>query len=281
MLEDRQGDAVIREGKFGYVNWGCGRGRLLQSRQHPHPAPSIVRLLQQDAVSANGENVVFREKLERWPRFLSRKRRRIGRAAETFDGARFTFRPGYANQRAQIHERGVIRSGGALRQKLRGARPKHFPTGAGVDRDLDIEEAGKQASDVGFHDGDGFIERESGESVCGIAANTRKILDIDQSARKAAAMFFHHGDSRGAEITGAGVIAETLPGVQNVMFGSNCQSGEIGEALQPLFIIRDDGSDLRLLKHELRDEDGVRVVGVAPGKIAAVLTVPGEERTPE
>ena len=225
--------------------------------------------------------MVFREKLERRSRLFPWKRGRGGRVAETVNGARFAFRPGNANQRAQIHESGVIPSRGALRQKLCSMRPEYFASGAGIDRDLDIEKSGEQPRDVGFHDGRGFIERESGDGVCGIAADPRKIPNRLQLPRKAAAMFFHHSDGRSAEITSTGVIAKTLPGVQNILFGSGCQSGIIGETPQPLFIIRDDGGDLRLLEHELGDEDGVRIVGVTPGKVAAVFTIPRKERAPE
>ncbi len=46
-------------------------------------------------------------------------------------------------------------------------------------------------------------------------------------------------------------------------------------------IIRDHSGDLRLLEHELGNEDGVRVAGAAPGQIAAVAAKPAEKRTPE
>ena len=64
-------------------------------------------------------------------------------------------------------------------------------------------------------------------------------------------MFFHDGNRGGAEISGARIIAKALPGVQHLMFGSDGESGEIGESLHPFIIIRDDGGDLGLLEHEL------------------------------
>jgi hypothetical protein len=51
--------------------------------------------------------------------------------------------------------------------------------------------------------------------------------------------------------------------------------------VQPLVVIRHDGGDLRLLEHELGDEDCVRVSGPAPGEIAAVTTMPAEKRSLE
>jgi hypothetical protein len=94
-------------------------------------------------------------------------------------------------------------------------------------------------------------------------------------------MFFHHGDGSRTEVSGARVIAKALPGAKDLLFGSSRQGGEIGETPQPLIIIREDGGDLRLLEHELGDEDSVGIAGAAPGEIAAVLAVPGAERAPE
>ena len=46
-------------------------------------------------------------------------------------------------------------------------------------------------------------------------------------------------------------------------------------------VIRDDGGDLRLLEHELGNEDCVRFPGSAPGKIAPISTMPAEKRSLE
>jgi hypothetical protein len=44
-------------------------------------------------------------------------------------------------------------------------------------------------------------------------------------------------------------------------------------------IIRYDGGDLRLLQHELGDEDCIRIDGSAPGKIAAMAAIPTRQAT--
>ena len=44
-------------------------------------------------------------------------------------------------------------------------------------------------------------------------------------------------------------------------------------------IIRDDGGDLRLLEHELGNEDCVRIAGPAPGEIAPMPTIPTQQAT--
>ena len=44
-------------------------------------------------------------------------------------------------------------------------------------------------------------------------------------------------------------------------------------------IIWDDGGDLRLLEHELGNEDRVRIAGPAPGEIAPMPTIPTQQAT--
>ena len=46
-------------------------------------------------------------------------------------------------------------------------------------------------------------------------------------------------------------------------------------------IIRDDGGDLRLLEHELGNEDCVRIAGPAPGEIAPMPTIPTNKTSGE
>ena len=85
----------------------------------------------------------------------------------------------------------------------------------------------------------------------------------------------------GMEISRASVIAEALPRAKHLIFRSACQRTKIGKSAEPLVIIRDDGCDLRLLEHELGDEDCVRIAGLAPGEIAPVAAIPAEKRSLE
>jgi len=69
-----------------------------------------------------------------------------------------------------------------------------------------------------------------------------------------------------------------LPRAKHLIFRSACQRGEIGKRAEPLVIIRYDGGDLRLLEHELGNEDCVRIAGPAPRQIAPVATIPANKR---
>jgi len=53
----------------------------------------------------------------------------------------------------------------------------------------------------------------------------------------------------------------------------------MGKSAEPLVIVRDDGGDLRLLEHELGNEDCVRVPNPAPGEIAPMPTIPTQQAT--
>lgn len=88
-------------------------------------------------------------------------------------------------------------------------------------------------------------------------------------------------DSRGPEISGPRIITEPLPGMENVGLGCVGENSDAGETPEPFIVIRNDGRDLGLLKHELGNEDRVGICRTSPGQIAAVYPVPGEKRAPE
>ena len=85
----------------------------------------------------------------------------------------------------------------------------------------------------------------------------------------------------GVKISRARVIAQALPRTQDVIFGSASQKGEIGEAAEPLIVIRDHCRDLSLLEHELGDENCVWIARSAPGEVAAVAAIPRKKKAME
>ncbi len=91
-------------------------------------------------------------------------------------------------------------------------------------------------------------------------------------------MSIYDGACGGMKISRASVVPQALPRVQHVIFGSASQRGEIGEAVEPFIVVGNDGGDLSLLKHELGDENGVRVARSTPGEVAASAAKPVEKR---
>src|SRR6202030_2578487 len=93
------------------------------------------------------------------------------------------------------------------RQEVRGGGPEPLASGARVDGRLQVEDAGEDAGDIGFNDRDRLIEREGGDGVGRVTANSRQPADRFQITRKSAGMFFGHGDRSCPKISGARVVA--------------------------------------------------------------------------
>src|SRR5918999_3499623 len=83
---------------------------------------------------------------------------------------------------------------------------------------------------------------------------------------------------RPVEVQRAPVVAEALPLADDVCSGRVRKSLDRRPALEPGEVARHDARDLRLLEHDLADEDRVRVSRPAPWEVAAVLGIPAEER---
>ena len=80
---------------------------------------------------------------------------------------------------------------------------------------------------------------------------------------------------------GPDVVAERIPRRRDFVgrrVGQHRERRVLGE---PLLILRQHAIDLRLLQHDLRHQDVIRVVGVAPRQVASVCAIPAEQVTAE
>lgn len=71
------------------------------------------------------------------------------------------------------------------------------------------------------------------------------------------------------EIPRPGIVPEPLPMREHLGLSGLRQRGEIREAPQPPFVEWNHRGDLRLLQHEFRHHDRIRIGGPAPGQIAS------------
>ena len=85
----------------------------------------------------------------------------------------------------------------------------------------------------------------------------------------------------GVQIAGAGVVTQSLPGVQHIIERGGGQRTNIGETRHESVKIGTDRHDGRLLQHDFAEPDAVGVGALAgcgaPGQVAAVAVVPGEQ----
>jgi hypothetical protein len=114
--------------------------------------------------------------------------------------------------------------------------------------------------------------------VCGVFPDAGKPSHLLDFPWEVSVMSIHNRFCCGVEISRASVVAKALPCPKHLVFGSPCERGEIGKPAEPPVIIWDYGSDLRLLEHELGNEDCVRMADPAPGEIAAVPAIPADKR---
>ena len=77
------------------------------------------------------------------------------------------------------------------------------------------------------------------------------------------------------------VVAERVPGLDDVALGRRGQRLERRIAVEPLVVLRQHAIDLRLLQHDLGDEDVIRIARLAPRQVASVPPVPGEQPAPK
>ena len=77
------------------------------------------------------------------------------------------------------------------------------------------------------------------------------------------------------------VVAERPPRLGDVGFRRVGERLQARILLQPLVVFGQHAIDLRLLQHDLGDEDVVRVAGVPPRQVAAVRAIPLEQPAPE
>ena len=243
--------------------------------------PAIGRLFEQDAPAAQDEIVSLRAKFKRASRFFSRQYRWIRRPTRTLHGTMFTFWLRPTDERAQFHQGGIVFAGVFFREKPGGRGPKLFSSGAGIDRYLQVEEAGENPRDVCFDDRDRLVESKGRYRVGSVAANAGQIADQIRRFREATAVFSADGDSGGSQISGARIIAKTLPGVENVRFRGGGKSGDTREAAHPRVIVGQNRRDLGLLEHELGNQNRVWIRGAAPWEIAAFFAIPGKKQAAE
>jgi hypothetical protein len=182
------------------------------------------------------------------------------------------------NQRTEIDKRRIVNPGGVPWNKGARVFPKCFPTSRSIYRAAEIKQTRQNASSVGFDDRDGPIKGECCNGIGSVTADAGQCSHRRETEREPAAGLVLHGYRNRVQIARPRVITQALPCVQDVAFGSPSQRAEIGEAPEPVIIIRDNRGNLRLLEHDLGDEDGVGVASLAPRKNAALLVIPVRER---
>ena len=118
----------------------------------------------------------------------------------------------------------------------------------------------------------GPAERECGDGVRCVPADAGELRQVRRPPAR------RDLPSGAVEVNGPAVVPEPLPLADGVRDGGRREGRRGRPPLEPGEVARHDSLDLRLLEHDLADEDRVGIAGASPRKVAPVLAKPGEEQ---
>src|SRR6266545_5012561 len=148
-----------------------------------------------------------------------------------------------------------------------------FPARHSADRGQPRE----HARDVRVGSGVARAEGEASHRRRCVIPETGKPAQEGGIARNPAVVLSQNQSCRAMEVAGASVIAETRPrGEHGVLPGAG-QSRQIREPREKPFKSAADRGNRRLLEHDFRDPDAVRIAGPAPGEPPFLFAEPGQK----
>src|SRR3990167_6627131 len=208
---------------------------------------------------------------------VARAVQRIARAECLHRAARAPGRSRGAPGGPEVHQGLVPVVRLASREERLGQRPHLAISPKPTEPARAEEDAPQDAPHVGVHDGRVLAEGEGEDGACRVAADAAHgpegVAIVGQSSAVAGEGL--PGDA--LEVAGADVVAEGVPGPPHRRGARPCQAGERRIAPEEFAVLRDHALHLRLLEHDLRDEDVVGIVGVPPRQVTAVPAVPAEQ----
>ncbi len=275
---------------------GCGRAggqqRLarLEHRQRPQPGPDAARraLVQPDRAVFLPLRQQHPQRLRRAAQLAAAHRVALHVAAgagtaQCLHRAQQAVRPArQADGGAEVHQ--ALGVGGDVVRPVRG-RQQHIgggPQGALVRRHGQVAAIGQQprqhAPHVAVQDGDPLAEAEGSDGGGSGAADAGQRRQLSRRVRKAAAEARHHLLRAAVQVARPAVVAQPAPQAEHLVLRRRGQRGDVREAGQEALVVAQHGRHLRLLQHDLRQPDAVRIAGALPGQVVApVAALPGDQ----
>ena len=139
-------------------------------------------------------------------------------------------------------------------------------------------QAREHAQDISVHCGDRQSKGDGGNGARGVGADPGQRAELLIGAGKSPAGLFTDAARGLLQVAGAGIVAQPLPELQQLLLADLRQGLNAGEPGHEALIIGDDGIHPGLLKHDLRHPNTVGVGVLAPGQNAGALPVPGQQR---
>jgi Ca-activated chloride channel homolog len=132
-----------------------------------------------------------------------------------------------------------------------------------------VEKAREDPSYIPIHSGNRDPMRNARHGACGVGTDPRERAQLGEGFRNASPVALHHDLSRPMEIAGPRVVAQPLPEAEEFIFRRARQRLRVWEPGEPPPVVGHHGVYPRLLKHDLRDEDGPRIPRLPPWECPA------------
>jgi excinuclease ABC subunit A len=138
-----------------------------------------------------------------------------------------------------------------------------------------IKNAAEHSEHVAVQCGAGQAESDTCDGSGCIRSDAGERADVFKRGWKLAR--FDDPLGRFLEIPRPVIVTQPGPAGEQLGFRRRGERFDVWELLKEPLVVRDGGSDTRLLKHDFGDPDGVRIAGAAPGQVAFPNVVPSEQ----
>ena len=157
-------------------------------------------------------------------------------------------------------------------------RPQAISDRLGLRRLFDAKQARQHPGDVAVHDRFGLVERDTADCAAGVATHSRQRQHAGQVTGEAAAKLIADPLGRLLQVARPRVVAEAFPKFDHRVLVGSSERCDVRQLLHPPLPVRDHSFDLRLLQHDLRHPDGVRIARPPPRQVTGVPGEPLEQR---
>jgi hypothetical protein len=119
-------------------------------------------------------------------------------------------------------------------------------------------------------------ERDRRDGPSDVRTDAGKLLKLGGAGGEATSEFPNDTAGRLAQVVGPGVVARSLPHLEDSVEGGARESVDRGERGHEPFEVRSGLGDAGLLKQDLCDPDAVRVAVAPPRQRSAVAAIPAK-----
>lgn len=168
-----------------------------------------------------------------------------------------------------------------LWEKLPRRLEEESTSGSVVDRLLPVAKSRKHSGDICVDQRLHGIKGKGGNCRRSVVADTRQSPKLGERIRNLCPPRLEERHRDLTKIVSAPVVAKALPKRQDIFLCGSSQGSQGRESGHPTLEIGDNRAHGCLLKHELRDQNRIGIVGPPPRQITPMPLEPAPELAPD